>query len=98
MTTIDLQNELKTLTPEESFRLYAARLQIWRLCGKASCRRAQACRGNPRLCGLALADWAEEVKLAGQIERSARDPQAIALRAELLERVERLSRTVRDEK
>jgi hypothetical protein len=25
-------------------------LKIWRLCGNAACRRARACRGNPRRC------------------------------------------------
>ena len=48
---IDLETELKALTPEDFYRVYAERLQVWRLCGNASCRRARACRGRPRLCG-----------------------------------------------
>jgi hypothetical protein len=97
MQTIDLEAEARTLTPEEAYRLYAVRLQVWLLCGNAACRRSRACRGDARDCGIRLADWAEAVKDAAQRERSARDPETAALRAELTKRIERLAQTMRDE-
>jgi hypothetical protein len=93
----DLEKELKKLTPEEAFRLYARRLQLWRLCGDAACRRTRTCRGDKRRCAMRLADWAEEVKAAAHRERDARDPATQALRAELSKRVLRLAQTMRDE-
>ena len=40
--------------------LLAARLlELWRLCGKRACRRARDCRGDPRRCCEALAEWSE---------------------------------------
>jgi hypothetical protein len=97
MQTMDLEAEAKALTPEQSYRLYAERLQVWLLCGNAACRRSRACRGDARDCGIRLADWAEAVKEAGQRERAARDPETTALRAELTKRIERLAQTMRDE-
>jgi len=93
---IDLERELKDLTPEDGYRLYAERLQVWRLCGNASCRRAQAC-GDPLCCCRRFADWAEAVKDAAQRERDARDPKAEVLRSELGRRLRRLAETMRDE-
>ena len=40
-----------------ALRFGAGRLCLWRLCGRASCRRAQACRGDPRSCLGLLGDW-----------------------------------------
>lgn len=37
-------------TREQSFRLWADVLRLWRLCGNASCRRCRACRGKSRAC------------------------------------------------
>jgi hypothetical protein len=88
---------LKELTPEDFYRLYAMRLQLWRLCGHASCRRARACRGDPLHCCRRFADWAEGVKEAAQQERNARDPEAGGLRAELGQRILRLAETLRSE-
>ena len=93
----DLEAELKQLTPEDGYRLYAGRLQVWRLCGNATCRRARACRDDPLHCCRRFADWAEAVKEAGQRERDARDPKAEALRSELGKRILRLAETMRDE-
>jgi hypothetical protein len=85
------------LTPEDGFRLCAERLQFWRLCANAACRRARECRGDPQLCCRRFADWAEEVKAAAQQDRNARDPEAGGLRAELGRRILRLAETLRSE-
>jgi hypothetical protein len=84
-------------TVEDGYRLYAERLQVWRLCGNASCRRARSCRGDPLCCCRRFAEWAEAVKDAGQRERDARDPRAEILRSELGRRLVRLADTLRDE-
>jgi hypothetical protein len=78
-------------------RLYAERLQVWRLCGHASCLRARACRGDPLHCCRRFADWAEAVKEAAQRERDARDPAAEALRVELGRKLSRLAEAMRNE-
>ena len=93
---IDVETELTDLTPEDFYRLYAQRLQVWRLCGNASCRRARYCRGDPFRCCRRFADWAEAVKAAAQRERDARDPAAESLRSELGGRLRRLAETMRD--
>jgi hypothetical protein len=36
---------------DAGMRRWGTVLMLWRLCGNASCRRAHACRGRPRLCG-----------------------------------------------
>ena len=94
---IDLETELKELTPEDFYRLYAERLQLWRLCGNASCRRARCCRGDPFRCCRRFADWAEAVKASAQRECDARNPAAEALRSELGGRLRRLAETMRNE-
>ena len=94
---IDLGTELKDLTPEDGCRLYAERLQVWRLYGVASCRRARCCRGDPLRCCRRCADWAEAVKESGQRDRDAGDPAAEALRSQLGGRLRRLAETMRDE-
>jgi hypothetical protein len=94
---IDLETELKQLSPEDGYRLYAGRLQLWRLCDRTSCRRARVCSGDPFRCCRDFAAWAEAVKAAGQRERHARDPAAEALRSELSRRVRRLAETMQDE-
>jgi len=70
---IDLETELQALTPEDGCRLYAQRLQLWRLCERVSCRRAGACGGDPLGCCRRFADWAEA--------RSSKRRNAIAMRA-----------------
>jgi len=40
-----------------ALRFGAGRLCLWRLCGNRICRRAQACRGDPRRCTGLLGDW-----------------------------------------
>jgi len=82
---------------EDGCRLYAERLQFWRLCGYASCRRARACRGDPLHCCRRFADWAQAVKEAAERERGARDPAAEALRLELGRRLSRLAEAMRNE-
>jgi hypothetical protein len=84
-------------TVEDGFRLYAERLQLWRLCDRAACLRARACRGDPHHRCRRFADWAEAVKTAAEHERHANDPAAEALRAELGQRLSRLAGTLRDE-
>lgn len=44
-------------------QLAAQLLELWRLCGKSCCRRARACRGDPRRCCGAVADWSEALSL-----------------------------------
>ena len=94
---IDLETELKELTPEDGCRLYAQRLQFWRLCERVSCRRARVCDGDAMLCCRRFADWAEAVKAAAQRERDARNPAVDALRSQLGLRLRRLAETMRDE-
>ena len=94
---LDLETELKTLSPEQGFRLYAERLQLWRLCAARACRRAQACRGDKVRCCRRFADWAEAVKSVALAERAANDPAAQALRSELSMRLSRLAASMRDE-
>ena len=48
---IELETELKELTPEDGYRLYAQRLQFWRLCGE---RFVPAGAWLPRRSGLLL--------------------------------------------
>jgi hypothetical protein len=55
---IELETELQALTPEDGYRLYAQRLQVWRLCGRAACRRARGCDDPPSCCRR-FAAWAE---------------------------------------
>ena len=85
-------------TAERSFRRYAEKLQVWRLCAHASCGCAHACRGDPVHCCRRFADWAEAMKDAAMRERAARDPAAQALRQELGRRLSRLSEAMRSEK
>jgi hypothetical protein len=90
---IDIAKE-KVLPLEERFRLYVRRLQLWRLCGNAACHRARACRGEPKSCGRRFADWSEIVKEAAQREFNARDPAFQAERADLMTKLDALSRTM----
>ncbi|MGE5260660.1 MAG: hypothetical protein ACM3MH_07260 [Actinomycetota bacterium] len=96
-TMVEFEAESKQPTAEDCFRLYAERLQLWRLCRQTSCLRAHACRGDPHHCCSRFADWAEAVKTAAMRERHANDPAAQALRAELGQRLRRLAATLRDE-
>ena len=77
----DVETDLKEMALADSYRLYAERLQLWGLCGNASCRRARS----------------DAVKTAAQHERDARDPAADSLRSELDGRLRRLADTLRDE-
>ena len=79
----DVETDLKEMALADSYRLYAERLQLWGLCGNASCRRARSCRGDPFSCCRHFAEWADAVKTAAQHERDARDPAADSLRSEL---------------
>jgi hypothetical protein len=93
MLFYDFERE-KSLSLEERFRLYARRLQLWRLCSNAKCRRACACRGELRHCTQRFTDWAEAVRDCAQREFAARDPETRALRAELETRIIRLGRSL----
>ena len=75
--------EMGDLDLSMELRLATRRLQLWRLCSNAKCRRACACRGEVRHCTLRFADWAEAVREVAQREFAARDPDTRALRAEL---------------
>ena len=81
---IDFDKEA-ALPVEQRFRLWARRLQLWRLCSSGACRRARSCRGNLRRCCLRFADWGEAVQDAAQRERYANDPVAKAERDKLAE-------------
>jgi hypothetical protein len=93
---IEVETEVTETTVAESFRLYAQRLQVWRLCGHASCRRARTCR-DALSCCRRFAAWAEEVKEAAQRDCDVRDPETEGLRSELGRRLLRLAETLRDE-
>ena len=93
----DVETDLKEMALADSYRLYAERLQLWGLCGNASCRRARSCRGDPFSCCRHFAEWADAAKTAAQHERDARDPAADSLRSELDGRLRRLADTLRDE-
>ena len=95
MPMIDFENE-KSLPLDERFRLYARRLQFWRLCYNAKCRRARCCRGDLKFCAGRFADWADCVREAAQREFRASDPHTQALIADLTEKVIRLGRTMTD--
>ena len=88
---IDLERLLTALTTEDGVRHHAERLELWRLCSHATCRRGRACR-DPLSCGPRLADWAGAVKSAARLERG-HDPGMDALRLELVNRLERLAQT-----
>lgn len=42
---------------EDAMRFATDRLCLWRLCGKAPCLRARACRGDVRACSGLVHDW-----------------------------------------
>ena len=48
-----------TANTKADLPLAARLLELWRLCGKTACRRARDCRGDPRRCCEALAEWSE---------------------------------------
>ena len=46
---------------ERAMRFGADMICLWCLCDQADCRRARACRGDVRLCGLRVAEWLEAI-------------------------------------
>jgi len=88
------QTETPVADLSREFRLHARRLQFWRLCSNAKCRRARACRGALRHCTQRFVDWAEAVRDCAQREFAARDPETRVLRAELETRLIRLGRSL----
>jgi len=42
---------------ENDISLAARVLELWRLCGRTSCRRARDCRGDARKCCESVAEW-----------------------------------------
>jgi len=61
----------------EILRRIAGMLSLWRLCGNAACRRAQACRGRPHRCAKHSAALPEGVRaflVAFLAARSCRIP------------------------
>jgi hypothetical protein len=88
---IELERLLSAPRTAEGFRLYAERLQIWRLCPRAKCRRGRACE-DAAACGGRLADWAEAVKDAARRDPTY-DPEADAIRLDLVKRLETLARS-----
>jgi hypothetical protein len=85
---------LKLMTTASGARLCAERLQLWRLCSHAACRRGRACK-DASGCGHRLAAWVGGIK-AAQLGAGPSDPEADAIRLELTERLERLAQTMRD--
>jgi hypothetical protein len=94
---IDAANE-ERLSTEERLRLYVRRLQLWRLCSHSACHRARSCRGDVGRCGGRISDWVEAVRDAAQRELNARDPERQILIADLKERIERLGRTMMEQR
>lgn len=86
----------ESLPLDERFRLWCGRLQFWRLCCNAACRRAHTCRGDLTVCVGRFADWADSVRAAAKREFNAREPETQALAADLERRVIRLSQTMTD--
>ena len=64
------------VTPEDDYRLYAQRIQFWRLCDSALPRRVPT--GAIRSAIAGGSPIGEAVKAAAQRERDARDPEAEA--------------------
>jgi hypothetical protein len=96
MRMSDLEAELKLMTTAPGARLCAKRLQLWRLCSHAACRRGRACK-DASGCGQRLAAWVGGIK-AARLGAGPSDPEADAIRLELTERLERLAQTMREEK
>jgi hypothetical protein len=80
----------------EQLRLYAKRLQVWRLCCNAACHRARDCRGDLGDCAARIADWSEAVWSEAARERSANDPETQIMIAALKKRLEGMARTMAD--
>ncbi len=59
MTRRELRKAKTQAEADEDLLLAARLLELWRLCGKTACRRARDCRGDPRRCCEALAEWSE---------------------------------------
>ncbi|HXG77860.1 MAG TPA: hypothetical protein VNJ31_00790 [Methyloceanibacter sp.] len=85
---LDMERLSKTFATTSGFRAYAKRFQFWRLCSRAACLRAQACRDQPH-CHRRFAAWAEAAKEAIRYDHSY-NPEAEALRLELAERLQRM--------
>ena len=54
MSQTEPQASTKTLSTRANARLLSELFCLWRLCGKPACRRAHACKGDPRACLRAL--------------------------------------------
>jgi hypothetical protein len=52
-----------TIAAETDLQHAAELFELWRLCRKAQCRRARACRGGERVCCEMLVDWSEALSL-----------------------------------
>jgi hypothetical protein len=55
-----LQREVSVTT---DLQRAAEVFELWRLCRKAHCRRARACRDDARACCGMLLDWSEALSL-----------------------------------
>ncbi len=54
---------VRTSDSKTDLELAAQLLELWRLCGKSSCRRARSCRGDARVCCQSVIHWEEEFRL-----------------------------------
>ena len=59
----DAQLRAANAEPENDMLLAARLIELWRVCGKVACKRARACRGDPRQCCEALVDWSETLSM-----------------------------------
>jgi hypothetical protein len=69
---------------ETALRFGADRICLWRLCGKAGCLRARACRGDARRCAGRVRDWLEALDAE---KRARRSFAAIERQLETMEQV-----------
>jgi hypothetical protein len=91
----DMQKLSTAFASRSGFRVYAEQFQLWRLCSHAACRRAQACR-DQRRCRDRFAAWAEAAKDAIRRDPTF-NPEADAIRLELVERLTRMVQTQKDQ-
>jgi hypothetical protein len=57
------KTEMRGADLRRDLRLAVHLLELWRLCGKSSCRRARACRGDARRCCDMLLGWSAALEL-----------------------------------
>jgi hypothetical protein len=51
------------IAAETDLERAAELFELWRLCRKSHCRRAQTCRGEARACCEMLVDWSDALSM-----------------------------------